>query len=211
MIEYGKPPTILKEYKPDVGEMMHYQYLPIRIPNQGVKLPNRLVKYLSMSWAVMLKSRELITDFSDCYVYLTAKTGWVEPGCAGNRMGWHADGFGSNGDLNFIWYDMNPTEFAVQEFVNVPKDDFGTLAAFDEQVREDCIVTYPTHTLMMLDESIVHRVNPDPQQGFRTFLKWSVSKHQYNLKGNSHNYLFDYEWEMFDREIYRNTDNKDFK
>ena len=39
---------------------------------------------------------------------------------------------------------------------------------------------------------------------FRTFFKLSFSKDKYDLKGNSHNYLFDYNWEMRERKENRN-------
>ena len=38
----------------------------------------------------------------------------------------------------------------------------------------------------------------------RTFIKVSFSDQKYNLKGNTHNYLFDYEWDMIDRSVSRN-------
>lgn len=209
-MHYGNPPKILGEVDLKPTEHMIYLYLPIMMPDDfRVYLPERL-KFTD------ILIRDCLVDSMDrfsavpFYVYLTVKTCWVEAGAPGNRPGWHVDGYGSDGDWNYVWHSMNPTEFAVQEFKDVPDDDFGSLAAFEKQVLSRCIVTYPDRTLLRLDESVVHRVNPNPKPGVRTFVKVSVSQHRYNLKGNSHNYLVDYDWDMYDREEFRNMDNKDF-
>lgn len=220
-IPYGNPPKVLGEIDLNPTEHMLYLYLPILMPGKMMQLPKRLDFIRPLIKPILMDVME-DRDLFDKYVYVTAKTCWVEPGAPGNRPGWHADGFGSDGDLNYIWYDMNPTEFAMLPFSNIPTDDMAMLAKIEEQINIyrhihlggspsfDPIVTYPNKTLLRLDESVVHRVNPNPKPGLRTFIKISVSKHKYNLKGNSHNYLFDYDWKMFDRADIRNTDNKDF-
>jgi hypothetical protein len=38
----------------------------------------------------------------------------------------------------------------------------------------------------------------------RRFVKVSLSSHRYNLIGNSHNHLLDYDWQMFPRDAARN-------
>jgi hypothetical protein len=38
----------------------------------------------------------------------------------------------------------------------------------------------------------------------RAFLKVSISKDKYDLIGNSHNYLLDYDWQMKERKQERN-------
>jgi hypothetical protein len=47
------------------------------------------------------------------------------------------------------------------------------------------------------------RTRPPPG-GMRSFLKISLSHQKYNLVGNSHNYLFDYNWDLHDRDTLRN-------
>lgn len=212
MITYGNAPTDLGPVEISPSEMMLYLYLPIKMSgSMDIRLPRRLDYLRPLVVAVRDDTqRQVGSSYIMHYTYLTAKTLWVEPGSPGNRPGWHADGYGSNGDLNYIWHDLNPTEFCVQSFVDVPDDDFGSLEAFAAQARPENIVTYPDGHLLCLDESVIHRVNPNPGAGVRTFIKFSVSRHRYNLKGNSRNFLFDYEWEMHDRAARRNLDNKDF-
>jgi hypothetical protein len=71
-------------------------------------------------------------------------------------------------------------------------------------VRKENIITYPSNALIMLDNKVVHRVSTDSKFSLRNFVKISVSKDIYNLKGNAHNYLFDYDWKMIDRKSERN-------
>lgn len=211
-MDYGKAPVSLGQVNINPVEQMLYLYLPIMMPgDKAVYLPKQLVFCDKVIAAALEDAYLMLDDFYKHYVYLTAKTMFVSPDCPGNRPGWHADGFGSGGDLNYIWHDMNPTEFAVQDFGKVSDDDFICLQQLDARVDTDNIVVYPNRTLLRLDERVVHRVASNPQQGVRTFIKVSVSKHKYNLKGNSHNYLIDYDWEMHDRVLVRNMDNKDFR
>lgn len=210
-MEYGAGPKVIGHIPLHNPEMMFYLYLPIKM-NDGIdiRVPERLQYARPLIEAVISDASEALPDFDDHYIFLTAKTLYVEQGSPGNRPGWHADGYGSHGDLSYIWHDMNPTEFAEQEFVDIPDDDFESMVAMEKQIKPECIVTYPDCTLLRLDESVVHRVNPIVNRGVRTFIKLSVSRHRYNLAGNSHNYLFDYDWELHNRGDVRNMDNKDF-
>jgi hypothetical protein len=136
------------------------------------------------------------------YVYLTAKHLYVTPENLGNRPGWHSEGFGSN-DINYIWSDSYPTEFCVQPF---DLSDHHELSMIQMSVQANItnIKTYGEKTLLRLDPSVIHRVPENASSGYRTFVKISCSDSKYNLKGNAHNYLFDYDWEMFERDDSRN-------
>lgn len=199
MIKYGSPPTVIGNYDLSITEMMFYLYLPVSIPGQYQAMPRRL-----SSLEHMIYHFELFKT-SKKYVYVTAKTMPVTPQSPGNRPGWHADGYGSNGDINYIWYDKNPTEFAVQEFANIPDDDELSMKAFEAQA--DNIVTFPCKTLIRLDESVVHRVGPVVESGIRTFIKITLSDHKLNRVGNSINYALDYSWPMAERQPERNLDH----
>ncbi len=74
----------------------------------------------------------------------------------------------------------------------------------EDQARSENIRTYPVNTLLRLDQYVIHRVAPNAAPGYRAFVKISVSKARYNLKGNAHNYLLNYEWEMHSRDATRN-------
>jgi hypothetical protein len=200
---YGQPPISLGNFTvDDWDEYMHYLYLPVRMPGGGdIRLPERL------GFASRFIT-EAIKDYGpsaeDKYVYLTTRRGWASPGNPLNRPGWHADGFGGE-DVNYVWADAYPTMFALQTFDNISADHQDSMAAFADQINPACVVTYPDNEYLRIDPYVVHHVPNIPAPGGnRSFLKVSISADRYDLKGNSHNYLFDYSWRMYDRSEVRN-------
>jgi len=199
---YGQPPRDLGLVPMKCPEMMLYQYLPVKLAGmENVSLAN-IPK--NLHWMALL-FKYIDYDVDD-YVYITAKNLWASADNKGNRHGWHSDGFGCD-DVSYIWYDCLPTEFAVQNF-EISDNCEDSLREFEEQADLRHIVTYPNQHLLKLDETVIHRVSESKQEGFRTFIKINVSKDKYNLKGNSHNYLLDYDWEMVNRFVDRNHPHK---
>lgn len=209
MRNYGKEPRLLGQFDVECPEFMCYVSLPIRL---HCLIHNRIPERLRFVNDLVDAAEDAFPYDSalllDVHTYITVKSLWVTPESPGNRPGWHVDGFGSNGDINYIWCDKNPTEFAIQRFVDIPDDDTQSMVAMTEQVRPESIVTYPVRTLIQLDEDVVHRVGPVIETGRRTFVKITFSEHKFNLEGNSHNYLFDYDWSMQPRSNGRNLDSK---
>jgi hypothetical protein len=185
---------------------MHYLYLPVVMPDVSeFRLPDRLA-FLGdlLTMAVNREFEAAGTDWSELYVYVTARRGWASPGNPLNRPGWHTDGFGTN-DINYIWTDRYPTRFAEQAFNGISTDHVRSAEQFEEQVKPDRIRTYDDGTLFRLDSTVVHATPIIPAPGGnRSFLKISFSPDKYNLLGNSHNHLFDYSWKMWDRAVVRN-------
>lgn len=184
---------------------MHYMYLPICIESNGmwdVRLPanlmfaNDLVQHAIYS--------ETIRGNSWKYVYLIACRGYATPGNPLNRPGWHSDGFGTP-DVNYVWTDRFPTQFAIKDFENISSDHNVSIQQFAEQVNPSLVFEYPDCMLMRLDSSVIHAAPEIPApDGVRSFLKVSFSNDRYNLVGNSHYHLFEYDWQMFERDAVRN-------
>jgi len=207
---YGEPPIDLGEYKIPVTESMFYLYLPIKMRESvDVRIPERLKQFTHLinrveeACSAFNRAEDYQRNWRDRYVYLTVKHMLVNPGFWGNRGGAHCDGFGTD-DMNWIWYDKNPTEFNVKEFQDITSDERLSLKQFEGQWDHKSIVTFPPFHLLELNPFVVHRVAAVTRYDMRTFVKISTSKHQFNLIGNSHNYLFDYNWKMFDRQEVRN-------
>lgn len=195
-MKYGNAPKELGIVLATCQEMMHYQCLPIKlIDTPEYRLPERL------KWVQPLLDRIRFTE--DRYVYLTVRNTFISPGSSGSRPGWHSDGFLTD-DINYIWSDCLPTEFALQNF-DIDENCLQSLQQFEEQVHPENIATYPAKMLLQLNSGVIHRpaIN-DSYEGLRQFVKVSVSKHRYNLAGNSHNYLLDYNWPMVERSTERN-------
>lgn len=207
MIKYGTPPDVIGPIETGCKEMMFYQYLPVKMGLNNdrnyydVRVPERL------QWCLPIIAG--CDWLYDDYVYLTAKCLYVTPENMGNRGGWHSDGFQTD-DINYIWYDSFPTEFAIQDF-DIPDDCEKSLIEMNRQVDYLSTKTYPTKTLIKLTQGNIHRVAVQEEEGFRQFIKISVSKNRYNLEGNSHNYLFDYDWPMEPRFTERNHPCRDYE
>lgn len=201
MSYYGKAPYDLGRVDLDWHEYMHYLYLPVKMPHpHGIRIPQRL-EFLT---PVIQHVCENLQTLAGRYVYVTARRGYATPGNPINRPGWHTDGFGT-ADINYIWSDRWPTRFALQDFEDISSDHVESVRQFEDQLDPQTIVKYPDRTLLRLDSSVVHAAPEIPAPGGdRSFLKISVSDERYNLLGNSHNYLFGYDWKMFSRSEVRN-------
>ena len=192
---YGAPPQVVGTLDIEVNEMMFWLYLPvIKRRSYQIVLPKQLAKY----WDIVQRCRVDYDNKAVCdgapssfnkYVYLTAKTIYVTPEAPGNRPGWHSDGFLTD-DVNYIWYDTNPTLFwEPSQRVAFTSDHQKSLPemALIENDRANH-VAYPPRTILRLDQTVMHRVGDVQTPGVRTFVKISISDNKYALKGNSINH-----------------------
>lgn len=204
-MKYGELPMQLKFYNVDCKEMMFYQYLPIKL--QGHIRPiyeDRLKCFDEIIGAVCC---DFIGEFGlnkyiDQNVYLTAKYMYQMPNCSFNRTGYHSDGFMTD-DINYIWSDKNPTIFNTTDF-ELSQDDKKSLIEMEWQEDKRKQIQFDNNVLLRLNQFNIHKVNKSGYHGMRTFLKISFSKDKYDLVGNSHNYLLDYNWKMKERQNERN-------
>lgn len=199
-MKYGIAPAVVSpklDLKPT--EFLYYQDLPVMMANQhelGIKVPKNL------EWTMPFLKLFTRGLEGDEYIYLSARHMFYDSENV-NRPGWHSDGFGTQ-DLSIIWYDCVPTEFCIQQFT-LSTDCVHSMEQMKEQASLDNIKAYDPGTVLLLDQYSIHRVAPMPFKGIRTFLKASISTDQYRLKGNSHNYLFEYDWASRPRDLERNS------
>lgn len=67
----------------------------------------------------------------------------------------------------------------------------------------------PEATLYAIDPGVVHATPLIEGPGcMRQYVKVSLSNERYNLENNSHNYLFDYDWPLHNREMLRNDPHR---
>lgn len=192
----GNAPEVIAHISVKATEMLFVQYMPVRMPSSDIRLPPNLKCFYPMV--------EIACMFAhpDEHVYLTAKHLYVDRDRCFNRPGWHADGYGTD-DINYVWCDRAPTEFCVQPF-ELSDDCDESMAQMEAQAKPENIRTYGENTLLRLDTTVVHRPPAHIDPGMRTFVKVSISRDRYNLQGNAHNYLFDYDWPMLPRDEKRN-------
>lgn len=202
---YGQLPKQMGIYEVKCKEMMFYQYLPIKLIGDAALVVEDRLKCFSELLGVI--ACDFIGDFGlnryvESYVYLTAKFMYQAPDCSFNRAGWHSDGFMTE-DINYIWCDKYPTIFNSGHFYLL-MNDVDSLQQMEEQVIAVNNISFGENQLLRLNQFNIHKVAPIDKGSMRTFLKVSFSKDKYDLVGNCHNYLLNYEWEMKDRKSERN-------
>ena len=195
---FSSLPTCLGQFPIQCDEFVYHVYMPIKMADASMV---RVPPHLSCFWP-LVEQVMFFGGHADKYMYLTVKKMHISNGQWSNRSGWHLDGFGS-ADNNFIWSDCLPTEFVHGDFsLSDGHDESMLQMTLQAEGRE--ITTYPAHSLLALDPNNVHRVAVCEDDCVRTFCKISLSDSQYNLRGNAHNYLFDYDWPMVERKCNRN-------
>lgn len=202
MAKYGDYPRFVKSINVKCDEMLYYQYLPIKLIDQTEPvLEARLQCFKELIGTVCCDyvANYGLTKYVKSYVYLTAKVMFNK--C--NRAGWHSDGYLTN-DINYIYSNHSPTIFNCSKFVLTPDDQI-SLREMEEQAKPENNYSYPDNSLLCLTQYNIHKCPEKTEPRIRTFVKVSFSKDRYDLKGNSHNYLLDYDWEMRERGVDRNV------
>ena len=220
---YGARPIDFGVFDLDFVEYMHYMYLPIVI-DEGLARDYQESLPANIQFAdhliEVVRNYEAVSGMDWKYVYVTARRGYATPGNPLNRPGWHADGFGTE-DVNYVWTDRYPTDFAIGDFGTVSDDHIESVREFAATIEWETgrgpsdgppkvsIEHYPDKSLLRLDDRVIHAAPEIPAPGGeRSFFKVSFSNNRYNLKGNSHNYGLTYDWPMFDRDAVRNDPTK---
>lgn len=204
-MKYGNLPRNLGLFEGKCEEMMFVQYLPIKLVNQ--RKPTYDKQFHCFNQIIDAAITNFVDAFGidawdESYVYLTAKHMYQVPNSSFNRHGYHSDGFMTS-DINYIWSDKFPTIFNTTKF-NLTQDDRISIGEMEEQAKKENEVTFPDKSLVRLNQFNIHKVGDNSVGGMRTFVKVSFSKDKYDLIGNAHNHLLDYNWEMKERSIERN-------
>lgn len=211
MKTYGSEPIeIASDVVVDNSEMYFYQYLPIHLRGTiRFAVPERLNNLRDIiNLCCYDFGKNIDSNLNDYYIYLTAKSLYVKGGENINRMGWHCDGFMSD-DINYIWCDSIPTEYVTGEY-HLEQDHEKSINQMNKLFYHSEPLKCKENSIYRLDETVIHRCdyNRSRDAVLRHFVKISFSKEKYNLKGNSHNYLLDYDWEMKERSSQRNHPTK---
>jgi hypothetical protein len=203
---YATLPENLGLVELNPSEMMFWMYCPIKLPDsEFFVLPSNLKQFEPLVLRVM-------KDALDCrrwyghYAYITAKTLYEKPETPGNRPGWHSDGLLTD-DLNYIWSDKNPTVFFSDDSLHsFSHDHVDSLREMDTLCEDDTSkhIRYESKHLLKLDQRVLHKVDTNIQPGMRTFVKISVSKNVYALKGNSINHELPFNATYLERGAERN-------
>lgn len=206
-MKYGALPTVIGEQiEIACHEFMLYQYLPIKLAGAvEVHVEPRLDCFSRIIGAACCDYIGVrgLDSWVASHVYLTAKHTFLPPGASQNRPGWHSDGFLTD-DINYVWCDRLPTVYNSSAF-DITQDDELSLIEMEQQARPKLSKQFPENTLLRLDQYCIHRCAEVVEPTLRTFVKLSISNDRYDLLGNSHNHLIDYDWPMRERALHRNV------
>lgn len=203
---YGAAPVELGVHPIACEEMMMYQYLPVKLSGYTeITREPRLAPFDALIGVACCDFIGVygLDRFVSSYVYLTAKHLWQGPGGTFNRQGYHCDGFLTD-DINYVWYSTSPTIFNLSRF-ELTLDDEVSMAEMEFQAEERHERSYQCGTLLRLDQYCVHKVRAPTVAELRTFFKLSISADKYDLAGNAHNHLLEYDWPMRMRKPTRNV------
>jgi hypothetical protein len=203
---YGALPRNLGTHQVDCREFLFYQYLPVKLADATeMAIEPRLKCFEAILGAICCDYVGFrgLNAFVAANAYVTAKCMVTAPGAPMNRPGWHSDGFLTE-DINYIWSDCLPTVFNSSRFALTLDDDI-SLGEMSAQADPNGDCCFGDGALLRLDQFCVHRAADIDRTRVRTFLKVSFSLDRYDLIGNSHNYLLDYNWPMRERKITRNV------
>ena len=201
--------------------------LPIRMPGQGLRLPSGLAQFgEAIDLARWAEERQVHRDrWDQTYCYITVDQKPVAPGVSQRRAGAHSDAYvvdagghqldvtvenasrfpvGTPIERTYLAYDCLPTVCWEGPFQIKcdPADCDSVQAGFDQQKEGMGSIQFPPFTVVMLTPYDVHEAAPNLTDSpiERTFVKIAFSTHRYNREGNTHNPLFDYDWEMVPRK-----------
>jgi hypothetical protein len=202
MAKYGKPPIDLGRNDLSPVEMMFWLYCPVKMAGDTqLVIPDNLTQFTPL---LDLARDDCSSRWRDSYIYLSAKRLFVSPENPMNRPGWHSDGFMTD-DLNYVWSDRDGTFFWEPEtLVDFTQNHEASLPEMEAKASQGPIITYPDKHFLRLDETVIHRVADLSGSHLRSFVKISVSQHQYNLVGNSINHRLPNDWYFAPRSETRN-------
>jgi hypothetical protein len=192
--------------------------MPIKMPDDDTyRVPRALGQFAGAIQRIVDVEQRVNPRHADYHAYLTIDQRWVEPGTLHREAPCHVDGFqGARWspkcltNHTYTVSDVLPTAYYVQPF---------DLSALDERVHDffwemNAVVaeTREAHRwqprpaeLTLMDCYCVHRgvENGSGERVFRTWLRLSFEERRrvFDRLGNGHNPLFDYAWQMVDRDI----------
>lgn len=194
--------------------------MPIKMPDDdGYRLPRALAQFEGVLQRIIDVEHRLSPPSlrAEYHAYLTIDQRWVEPGSLHREAPCHVDGFqGARWspkcltNHSYTVSDVLPTAYYVQpfDFSKLDEREHDFFWEMNAQVADDNEAHrfQPDEAeITLMDCYSVHRgvENTSGERVFRTWLRLSFEERRrvFDRLGNAHNPLFDYAWEMVDRDI----------
>lgn len=192
--------------------------MPIKMPDCAeYRLPRALAQFAPTLQRIVDVEHAVNPHHAEYHAYLTIDQRWVEPGTLHREAPCHVDGFQGarwrpkcRTNHTYTVSDVLPTAYYVQPFDFTGLDErvhdyFWEMNAQVADTREAHRWQPAPAELTLMDCYCVHRgvENTGPSRVFRTWLRLSFEERRrvFDRLGNARNPLFDYAWEMVDRDI----------
>ncbi len=179
--------------------------MPIRFPGTEYRLPTQFLRYRDTIQQIIDHEHATNPYIDDYFAYLTIDSGVVNKGATQRHGGCHVDGFQGSRikrktlvNRSYVVSDRDTTQFFCHSFMidhlDDTKHDF--FLDFDLQSELRYSVRPDPYQIAFMDAYQVHRAMPAKITAHRTFLRLSFDVKEFDRLGNTHNPLFDYEWDM---------------
>lgn len=187
--------------------------LPIKFPGTDYRLPVELAQFSDVIQQCIDYEHAINPHIDDYYVYITVDQKKLDPGQGHRGRGPHSDGIQGRriqpkepSERTYIMSSTPApatTKFYVQPFdVGDCKADTHNLTSLFRALADDAKAIYlPHRAIALADCYLVHEgpiVGTDHE---RTLLKVMPTRRKFDRLGNTHNWLFDYNWKTMPTPI----------
>lgn len=184
--------------------------MPIRFPGTNYRVPRELAGFIGDIDRIADYDSLLMRGDTSRYCYLTVDFGTVPAGKTPRNGGCHVDGFQGERiqpkvpiDHTYIAVSAVPTVFYKQTWdvggLDPKHDNF--FHAFDQQANPSAERMIDPNAIYLMDAYSVHKCSVPTEATFRIFLRMAYSVRQFDRLGNTHNPMFDYQWNMVPRAL----------
>lgn len=186
--------------------------MPIKFPESDVCIPGEISSLIPAIQRIISIEKSLNPDYDKYYAYLSWHQAFLQPGERMRENPFHVDGFQGprwktkhpvnhsyllSDELQTVFY---PLSFPLDS-INPAFDDI--YAEFENVInKHDHSVEYRPENfdIVLMDAYCVHRGDVAKKPLFRTWMRISWETRIFDRLGNSHNPLFNYNWEMVARD-----------
>ena len=184
--------------------------LPVKFPGTNYRIPHECRQFVEVIMQIV-NCEVTINPLTDLfYAYLTVDQDPVKKGFTQRKPGLHVDGFQGVRiqpklpiDHSYIVSDRYPTVFYTHGFdvEHLDESAHNFFLEFDEQAQEEITWKPQPFQICLINAYQVHRSDYAIKNSDRTFVRLSYTLRQFDRLGNTHNPLFDYDWEMVPRDM----------
>ena len=190
----------------------HVLDMPIKFPGTDVRLPRELESIAPALRHIVQIDQQLVPDWHRYYAYLSVHQAEIKAGERMRENPYHVDGFQGPRwtkkhpvNRSYLLSDAVPTAFYPMSFpidhLDLERDDvYAEFAHRIESAPDAPVWRARDFELTLMDAYCVHRSDVATQPVFRTWIRVSWETRIFDRLGNSHNPLFDYSWEMVNRD-----------